>query len=211
MLFVNDMSKKHNIRNPKQERSRESKNNIIAAGLKLFSEKGFYKTNSKEIAKEAGVSIGSFYMYFEDKKDLFKEVLIDYHNKIKGVLQSIDIEKFILFGDGRKFLRYIINKLIKAHDICPEFHQELNVMTQSDPEINKIHENSKRASIELTKSMLDSWKNKLRIKDYDAAAVVVQKTIEEIVHVIMFSDINISNKRMINELTDMLFRYLFEE
>ncbi len=205
------MNKKHNTRTPRQERSRESKNNIIAAGLKLFSEKGFYKTDSKEIAKKAGVSIGSFYMYFADKKDLFKQVLIDYHGKIKDVLRNIDIEKFVRSGDGRKFLLYIINKLIEAHDIYPEFHQELNAMAQSDPEINKIHEDSKLASIDITKAILNSWKGKMRIKDIDAAAVIVQTTIEEIVHTIMFSDINIPAKRMISEVTDMLYCYLFKK
>lgn len=205
------MSGKHRVRIPIQERSKESKNSMIAAGLKLFSEKGFYKTNSKEIANEAGVSIGSFYMYFADKKDLFKEVLIDYHSKIRNVLQSIDIENFIRSADGRTFIRYVIDKLIEAHDIYPEFHQELDVMTQSDPEINQIHENSKRAAIEITQAMLLAWKDKIRIKDFDAAAVIVQKTIEEIVHVIMFSEIKIADKRIIDELTDMLFRYLFGE
>jgi AcrR family transcriptional regulator len=205
------MNKNHNFRDPKQERSRESKNSIINAGLKLFSDKGYYKTNSKEIAKEAGVSIGSFYMYFGDKKDLFKEILVNYHDKIRNVLKSIEIESFIRSGDGKKFLRHIIDKLIEAHDIYPEFHRELNVMSQSDVEINKIHEDSMRASVDLTKSMLYPWKSKLRVKDFDAAALIVQKTIEETVHAMLFSDINISNKRIITELTDMLYLYLFKE
>jgi AcrR family transcriptional regulator len=205
------MSKNHNIRAPKQERSRESKNSIINAGLKLFSDKGYYKTNSKDIAKEAGVSIGSFYMYFGDKKDLFKEILVNYHAKISDVLKSIEIESFIRSGDGKKFLRHVIDKLIEAHDIYPEFHRELNIMSQSDGEINKIHEDSMRASVDLTKSMLYPWKNKLRVKDFNAAATIVQKTIEETVHAMLFSDINISNKRIITELTDMLYLYLFKE
>jgi AcrR family transcriptional regulator len=200
-----------NIRVPKQERSRESKRNITNAGLQLFSEKGFYKTNSKEIAKKAGVSIGSFYIYFSDKKDLFKEVLIDYHGKIRNVLKSINIEKYILSGDSKKFLHHVIDKLIEAHDIYPEFHRELNVMSHSDREINKIHENSIQSSVDLTKLILSSWKGKLRVKDIDAAAVLIQRTIEEIVHTILFSNKNISDKRMIDELTDMLFHYLFKE
>jgi AcrR family transcriptional regulator len=204
------MNKKHDTRTPKQKRSKDTKERIINAGLKVFSKKGFYKTDSKEIAREAGVSTGSFYMYFADKKDLFQEVLVDYHGKIKDVLRSIDIEKFIQSGDGRKFLRYVVNKLIEAHDIYPEFHQELNIMALSDPEINKIYEDSKRVSIDITKAMLCSWEGKIRIKDFDTAAVIVQKSTEEIVHTILFSDLNISDKQLIDELTDMLYRYLFK-
>jgi AcrR family transcriptional regulator len=205
------MNNKHNTRAPMQGRSKETRNNIITAGLKLFSEKGYYKTNSKEIAKKAGVSIGSFYMYFADKKDLFKEVLVDYHTKIRYVLKSIDLDKFVRSSDGKKFLQHVIDKLIEAHNIYPGFHRELNVMSQSDEEIKKIHEDSIRVSVDLTRSMLHPWKSKLRIKDFDAAATIVQKTIEETVHAMLFSDINIPNKRMITELTDMLYLYLFKE
>jgi AcrR family transcriptional regulator len=205
------MRNKNIIRIPKQERSRETKLNIQNAGLKLFSGKGFYKTNSKEIAKKAGVSIGSFYMYFADKKALFKEVLIDYHKKIKSVLENIDIQNYIQTGKRRDFLYYLINKLIESHDIYPQFHQEVNVMAQSDPDISKIIENSKFESIKLTEAMLFTWKDKLRIKDINAAAIVVQTSTEEIVHTLMFSKHKVQGKRIIDELTDMLYRYLFEK
>ncbi len=194
---------------PKQERSRETKQSILGAGLKLFSEKGFYKTNSKEIAGEAGVSIGTFYIYFPDKKALFKEVLVEYFGKIKSILENLEIEKYIKTGKKKEFLLYLINKLIEAHDIYPEFHQEVNVMAQSDPDISKITAITELEFHKVTKSILSAWKDKLRIKDIDAAAVIIEKSTEEIVHTVMFSKSKISDERMINELTDMLFRYLF--
>lgn len=203
------MSGKNTIRIPKQERSRETKKSIINAGLKLFSEKGFYKTNSKEIAREAGVSIGSFYIYFPDKKALFREVLVDYHRKIRNVVETIDIQKFAQTGKTKDFLHYLINKLIEAHNIYPQFHQEVTVMAQSDPDIANIIENTKRESIEITKAMLLNWKDTLRIKDIDAAAIVIQTSTEELVHTLRFSKCKVSGERIINELTEMLFRYLF--
>ena len=198
---------------PKQERSKESRSALLNAGLKLFSKKGFYQTNSKQIAKEAGVSIGTFYMYFADKKDLFHEVLRAYHAKIKRVMESIAIEEYVNAGDGRGFLVYIIDKLIAAHDIHPEFHQEFAAMAQSDPEIRAINEHSKNESLAITKRMLTAWKPSMRIADgqIDAAAVVVQHSIEEIVHTVLFSNLKISTKRIISELVDMLSCYLFAE
>lgn len=209
LFLVNGMSGKNTIRIPKQERSRETKLSIINAGLKLFSEKGFYKTNSKEIAREAGVSIGSFYIYFSDKKALFREVLVEYHRKTKNVVETIEIQEFAQTGNAQAFLKYLINKLIEAHNIYPQFHQEVQVMAQSDPDIAKIIEHTKRESIEITKAMLFAWKDTLRIKDIDAAAIVVQTSTEELVHTLMFSKGKVSGERIINELTEMLFRYLF--
>ena len=63
------------VRTPKQQRSIDKKNRIITAGYTLFAQKGYYNTNTAEIAKEAGVSTGIVYGYFHDKRDILVEVL----------------------------------------------------------------------------------------------------------------------------------------
>ena len=70
------------IRVPKQKRSIEKKQRIKDAAIKLMSEKGYHSTSSNEIAKEAGVSIGTFYSYYKDKKDLYKELVADIYNVV---------------------------------------------------------------------------------------------------------------------------------
>ncbi|OYT71423.1 MAG: hypothetical protein CFK52_07970 [Chloracidobacterium sp. CP2_5A] len=55
---------------PKQERSRRTREKLIQAAAQLFEERGFEKTTSNDIAATAGVSIGSFYTYFSDKRQL---------------------------------------------------------------------------------------------------------------------------------------------
>jgi len=44
---------------------------IIIAAIKLFSKKGFHKTNLRELAKEAGISHGNLYDYVGSKQDIF--------------------------------------------------------------------------------------------------------------------------------------------
>ena len=61
------------VRNPVQKRSIEKKNKIIEAGFNLICEKGYYNTNTAEIAKAAGVSTGIVYNYFNDKHDILIE------------------------------------------------------------------------------------------------------------------------------------------
>src|SRR5262245_65470969 len=55
---------------PKQARSKQTREKIVQAAIKLFEERGYEKTTSNEIAAEAGVSVGSFYVYFTDKRHL---------------------------------------------------------------------------------------------------------------------------------------------
>jgi len=48
---------------------------IIDAALDLFVEKGFNATKLDDVARKAGVSKGTVYLYFESKESLFREVV----------------------------------------------------------------------------------------------------------------------------------------
>ena len=81
ILFYN-IGMKNIVREPRQTRSIEKKNKIIEAGYELFSEVGYYGTNTAEIAKRAGVSTGIVYGYFQDKRDILICVLEIYINNV---------------------------------------------------------------------------------------------------------------------------------
>lgn len=51
-----------------------TKNKIYECGVKLIREHGFDGVTVEEISKEAGVSVGTYYYYFESKFDLFSEI-----------------------------------------------------------------------------------------------------------------------------------------
>jgi len=48
---------------------------IMAAGLRLFSQKGFSMTSIKDIAQSAGISTGLIYRHFATKEELFDKLL----------------------------------------------------------------------------------------------------------------------------------------
>ena len=73
---------KNERREPRQKRSIEKKNKIVKAGYELFSEVGYYGTNTAEIAKRAGVSTGIVYGYFQNKRDILINVLEIYINNV---------------------------------------------------------------------------------------------------------------------------------
>lgn len=64
--------------NPRwQRRSEERPREICAAALGVFAEKGFAAAKLEEIARRAGVSKGTLYLYFPDKAELFRAVVRD--------------------------------------------------------------------------------------------------------------------------------------
>lgn len=57
---------------------KNTKEAIAAAGLKLFSEKGYLGATTREIAKLAGVSEVTLFRHFSNKQNLFISVLQQY-------------------------------------------------------------------------------------------------------------------------------------
>src|SRR5258708_32192351 len=48
---------------------------IIAAGLACFAERGFAATRLDDVARRAGLTKGTLYLYFSSKEELFKAVV----------------------------------------------------------------------------------------------------------------------------------------
>jgi AcrR family transcriptional regulator len=60
-----------------QRRAEDRPREICTAALDVFAEKGFAAARLDEIARRAGVSKGTLYLYFKDKEDLFRAVVRD--------------------------------------------------------------------------------------------------------------------------------------
>jgi AcrR family transcriptional regulator len=54
---------------------RTRREQIIEAATRFFAEKGFRRATTREVAREAGVSEGTIYNYFEDKDALLMAIL----------------------------------------------------------------------------------------------------------------------------------------
>src|SRR6266536_3987912 len=52
------------------ENKEKTKRAILREALKLFAEKGFYRTTTKAISKRAGIAEGTLFNYFQTKEDL---------------------------------------------------------------------------------------------------------------------------------------------
>lgn len=124
------------VRNPQQERSIDKKNRIINAGYELFSENGYYNTNTVQIAKRAGVSTGIVYGYFRDKKDILREVTSLYMQKVTKPLLTLfdDLHAPI---DARAFVSKVVELVIAAHKENAGIHEALHSLTHTDPEISE--------------------------------------------------------------------------
>jgi AcrR family transcriptional regulator len=78
-----------------QRRAEDRPREICAAALDTFAEKGFAAARLDEIARRAGVSKGTLYLYFHNKEDLFRAVVRDTVapnvEVVRGMVEGVDL------------------------------------------------------------------------------------------------------------------------
>lgn len=81
----------------------EKRTRIIKAAIDLFSTHSYEGTSISQIAKQAGISKGLFYSYFDSKEKLLEALLFDVFELMKSRLDIFD-KKSITREDYIKFL-----------------------------------------------------------------------------------------------------------
>jgi AcrR family transcriptional regulator len=68
---------------------------LLAAGRRVFAERGYHNAGVSHIIAEAGVARGTFYNYFESKRALFQEVLVRLTVDVVRAVEPIDVTRDI--------------------------------------------------------------------------------------------------------------------
>lgn len=68
-------SAKDTARTPKTTRGRRTRDKILDAAALEFGELGFHKTSIGGVTDRAGVALGTFYVYFESKEEIFRSLV----------------------------------------------------------------------------------------------------------------------------------------
>lgn len=169
---------------PTQKRSIEKRNKIIEKGFELMCEKGYYNTNTTEIAKYADVSTGIIYQYFNDKKDIFLEGVKNYSNSILYPMINILEEKSMDINNLDKIIEDVINKFITKHTISKKAHEELMAMSHLDEDISNIFKDSE---IEMTEKIVSLLKeNNIILENEEEKVHIIIGIVDNLCHEIVY-------------------------
>ena len=70
-------------------RSREdTRRRLLVSGVQLFAERGLNGVTTHDIAREAGVASGTFYLHFSDKSALFHEIALDTEARLRTHIEE---------------------------------------------------------------------------------------------------------------------------
>jgi AcrR family transcriptional regulator len=100
------MSSVAKIVEPRWERRKDARPIELAdAALELFVERGFAATRLDDVAKRAGVSKGTLYLYFDSKDDLFKAIV---RNGIVSRFVEFESQLLAYQGSSADLMRLMI-------------------------------------------------------------------------------------------------------
>lgn len=135
---------------------------ILEAAKELFLLKGFKAINVSDITKKAGVSVGTFYNYYESKEKLFLEVFIEENRHAKKLI----IDKLNMNESPEKITKEYMtqsfefnrnNLILKewyGNTIADELHKYFDVNGKDDVKFIR----------HLFSDLLEKWKQEKNIR-----------------------------------------------
>ncbi len=74
------------MNSPRRELRRRQ---LLDAARDVFAEKGYVAATVDEVVARCGVARGTFYLYFDDKLDVFGALVSDFFSRVAGSIRSI--------------------------------------------------------------------------------------------------------------------------
>jgi AcrR family transcriptional regulator len=121
-----------------QERARRTYAMLIEAAQALFAERGFDATGTPDIAEHAGVSVGTFYRYFDDKKQIYLEVCRRHSERaLTDIMAGLRPDLFV--GKARhETIMLAIDVLFGHVSAAPGLLRSFIEMSLRDPDVAAI-------------------------------------------------------------------------
>jgi AcrR family transcriptional regulator len=112
--------KTYHRREPQQRRARQTVEAVLDAVVKILKREGFEAVTTNRIAAVAGVSIGSVYQYFPDKRAIFAALHERHIQEIDRLVETKLIEHAASPLDT--LMRGMIEAMVDAHASDPELY-----------------------------------------------------------------------------------------
>lgn len=197
---------------PKQERSKQTREKIIQAAITLIQEHGYEKTSSNDIASEAGVSVGSFYTYFVDKRQLLLVIFDRLADEFsRNIFETIEPQH--LFGkDVRANIRHSIATALDDQGKYLGLQRAIHELVVKDSEFAERRRAIMQRSISRLRNLISQAIKADFMRDVDPndAAFIVHRVVFNLSVDYITGFCDFEKERAIDALTDMIYNYLFK-
>ena len=194
---------------PTQARAQETVEAILAATKKVLVKDGYEAASTNRVAEVAGVSIGSLYQYFPSKAALVS-ALIERH-----LARMFEVLEITAQRGGtasvEEAARTVIRAVFAAHRVNPRLHR---VLLEQMPRLGKGDDVDafERRTQAIIEAFLLAHTSELRSKNVKLAARVAVLAVRGVtLWTVMRSPEELDNDELVEEITDMVIRYLVED
>ena len=194
-----------------QERARKTYESLIAAAAEMFASSGFDATQTPDIAGKAGVSVGTFYRYFGDKREVFLEVMRRFiADGRDAVLSQLTPERFDP-ADRRATIEHAIHVLLDNVKRSPGLQRAFMEMSMRDEEVAKFRSASEDLSYRQVAALVEAICPRELVPDPASTAYVVHTSVIECSLYIagLRGNPPDDRERAVAALTEMVYRSLF--
>ena len=108
-------------REPKQQRSRQTVDYVLEAVQLVVKRHGSQAITTNRIAEAAGVSIGSLYQYFPDKRTIFAALHDRHVEDVRRVIEQTTAA--CASAPLEEFTRELVQSLVNVHAEGAELHE----------------------------------------------------------------------------------------
>ena len=195
---------------PQQERSRLTVEAILEATTHILTEKGYDKTNTNLIAERAGVSIGSLYQYFPNKKSLIVALREEHSREIAELLAA----KFDYLFDSPPEIAIpeLVKAVIAVHAINPRLHQVLSEEIPYSERSQQQMQKTDEQITELLRAYLERWRSHLRPQNIEMTIFIINRTVESLCHSAVIEHPQfVNDSQFEQEVSNLLRSYLIKK
>ena len=200
------------VRVPQQARSRRTRQRILDAAIESFETLGYDETTTAEIARQAGLAIGSVYDYFRDKRAILLEILRDTVEQMADlVVQGLAPEAWA-HADPREGVRRLLDQVFHSRTVRPGVQRILWERFFKDPEIRRAMEAIEQRVRGAIETLLAALRRdgRLRVDDVATAAFVIHLSAEWTASRLVLGGAPVAIDAAVDAATDMISRYLFD-
>ena len=193
---------------PRQKRSQETVDAILAATAHILSRQGLEKATTNAVARRAGVSIGSLYQYFPDKEALIRALTERHTREILDLLRARFDE--IRAAPIPEAVEAIVRAMVEVHRHDPDLHR---VLVQVTPAVGGREETRRleAAAAEMLVAFFHARASELRSLDFGLSAFLLVQSVEALTHAAVLEHPDLLKEdRFVQETTRMIVGYLTE-
>jgi len=196
-------------------RGRVTRARILSAAGELFKKNAYAGTTMGDVARRAGVGVGTVYHHFPDKHSLLLSLIDDWADRDKARRETdLDLERFV-GDDPRAAIRRWLRRAYDRERKEPSLYVVVLGLADRDPEVRRRYQRLEQSATRRLRGLIAFGQRRALMRpelDAASAAFLIHHAIDMAATQLLVREVSEPEPdRVLEELADMICRYILEE